>query len=335
MNRGWFVPSMPDLNQDNPFLATYLIQNSIWWIETLGLGGIRQDTYPYPDKHFMARWARSIMEAYPNFNIVGEEWSYNPLLVGYWQHGAKNRDGYQSYLRTPMDFPLQQTLVQALAEPEQWNSGLNRLYEGLANDFHYVRPLDVMLFGDNHDMDRLYTQLGESAVLTEMALAFICTAPRIPQIYYGTEILMGNSSKPGDHGRIRSEYPGGWWKDGEVNGFTGKGLGPEQLRTQERLRRLLHFRQSSEALKKGRTVHFAPEAGIYLLARQAAEETVVLLLNKNEREVVLDLERFGELGLHGPVFEVLREETLQWKDSLILNEKGAYILHGSSKPARE
>ncbi len=325
MNQGWFVPSMPDLNQGNPFMAAYLIQNSIWWIETLSLGGIRQDTYPYPDKYFMAQWARSIMEEYPNFNIVGEEWSYNPLLVGYWQHGANNRDGYQSYLRTTMDFPIQRTLVQALNAEESWDSGLNQLYEGLANDFYYTRPLDLLLFGDNHDMDRLFTQLEESVERTEMALAFICTAPRIPQIYYGTEILMQNTEKPGDHGLIRSEFPGGW-DDASSNAFTGQGLSPDQLKMQQRLKRLLRFRLGSAALQRGKTVHFAPENGVYVLARKESTETVVLVLNKNEDAVQLRLDRFEELGLSGPVYEVLRDQTMKWDTGLRLEEKGAYVL---------
>ncbi|MDG1571824.1 glycoside hydrolase family 13 protein [Robiginitalea sp. M366] len=326
MNQGWFVPSMPDLNQSNPFMARYLIQNSIWWVETLGLGGIRQDTYPYPNKFFMAEWARALMEEYPNFNIVGEEWSYNPLLVGYWQDGSPNRDGYRSYLRTTMDFPLQRTLVNALNAPEQWDSGLNTLYEGLANDFYYTRPQDILLFGDNHDMDRLYTQLGESDWRTEAALAFILTAPRIPQIYYGTEILMQNTAKPGDHGLIRSEFPGGW-PDSKANAFTGKGLSPGARNMQENLKRLLQFRKNSPALTGGSTVHFAPQDGVYVLARKAAGQTVVLLLNKNEKPVSVPLARFGELGLEGLTLTgVLDGSRRIWSETLTLDHPGAYVL---------
>ena len=140
MTEGWFVPSMPDLNQQNPFLAKYLIQNSIWWIETLKLGGIRQDTYPYPDKYFMSDWAKAIMDEYPNFNIVGEEWSYNPLIAGYWQSGQDNKDGYESHLKSSMDFPMQQSIVDGLNEDETWGTGLVKIYEGLANDFYYPNP---------------------------------------------------------------------------------------------------------------------------------------------------------------------------------------------------
>ncbi|TNF75129.1 MAG: alpha-amlyase [Bacteroidetes bacterium] len=325
MNRGWFVPSMPDLNQDNPFLATYLIQNSIWWVETLQLGGIRQDTYPYPDKEFMALWARAIMEEYPNFSIVGEEWSYNPLLVGYWQHGAHNRDAYQSYLRSTMDFPLQQTLINALRKAEKWDSGLNMLYEGLANDFNYPRPADLLFFGDNHDMDRLFTQLGESVSLMEMALAFILTTPRIPQIYYGTELLMQNSEKPGDHGLIRTDFPGGWAGDTK-NGFTGKGLNEAEAQMQEYLRRILIFRKQSPAILEGNLVHFAPEDRVYLLARSHGGQTVVVILNKNQDPVSLPLDRFEELGLDGVTLRnVITDDTISWTERLTLKGPGAFI----------
>ena len=325
MEKGWFVPSMPDLNQDNPFMATYLIQNSIWWVETLQLGGIRQDTYPYPDKDFLSRWARALMEEYPNFNIVGEEWSTNPLLVGYWQDGVQKRDSYRSYLRTTMDFPLQKAIIDGLTEPETWGSGLIAIYEALANDFHYTRPNDLLLFGDNHDMDRVFTQLGGSAVLTRMALAFILVAPRIPQIYYGTEILMDNSANPGDHGLIRSDFPGGWEADSK-NGFSGAGLAPGAREMQDYLKKVLNFRKGSSALKEGKTLHFVPEDGIYVLVRSYEDETVVLVLNKNEAPVKLALERFRELGLNGKSLqELLSGETVIWSEHLTLKAAGAYI----------
>jgi glycosidase len=326
MDNGWFVPSMPDLNQENPLMANYLIQNSIWWIESLVLGGIRQDTYPYPDKHFMARWARRIMEEYPNFSIVGEEWSYNPLVVGYWQQGAKNRDGYESHLRCTMDFPLQQTLVDALVEEENWNTGFIKLYEGLANDFHYASPKDVMLFGDNHDMDRLFTQLGEDLALTKMALAFIMVVPRIPQVYYGTEILMDNTDKPGDHGRIRKDFPGGWAGD-RVNAFTGKGLEARQKEMQQFVRTLVRFRREEGIIHGGKTKHFSPEKGVYVLFRHTEEKKVVLILNKNEAPVTLELQRFDEMRLAGRNYkDVLGNKSLVLGNVLELNQKGVLLL---------
>ena len=325
MNDGWFVNSMPDLNQRNPFMAKYLVQNSIWWIETAKLGGIRQDTYPYPDKQFMSDWAGAIMREYPNFSIVGEEWSYNPLVVGYWQTGARNKDGYESNLRSPMDFPMQRLIVEALNEKEAWNTGLVKIYEGLANDFHYASPEDLMVFPDNHDMDRIHTQLNEDPLLTRMAVTYLLSLPRIPQIYYGTEILMQNSAKPGDHGLIRTDFPGGWEGD-KVNAFTGEGLSTDQKEMQDYLRKLLNYRKSSKAIHHGKTKHFAPEQGVYVIFRYEGDETVAVFLNKNDEPMELDLERYNEMGLEGKEVEnVWTGEKLIWKDRLQLN-RGVLVL---------
>ena len=318
MEGGWFVPSMPDLNQTNGFMANYLIQNSIWWIETLKLGGIRQDTYPYPNKAFMAEWARAIMQEYPNFSIVGEEWSYNPLLVGYWQNGALNKDGYRSYLKSTMDFPLQKALVEALIEVEAWDKGLIKIYEGMANDFHYADPKSIMFFGDNHDMDRLFTQLNEDVELMKMALGFLLMAPRIPQLYYGTEVLLQNSTKPGDHGLIRTDFPGGW-ADDKINGFTGFGLSPEQRQMQQFLKKLLNFRKETSVIHNGHTKHFSPKDGVYTMFRFDEKETVMLVLNKNSTNVDLKMERFAEMGLRGKsAHDLINDDHFTIEDSLFV-----------------
>ena len=326
MSVGWFVSAMPDLNQRNPFMAKYTIQNSIWWIETVNLGGIRQDTYPYPDKDFMSNWAGEIMNEYPNFSIVGEEWSLNPLLVGYWQDGANNRDGYKSNLKSPMDFPMQRLIVEALNEEESWDNGLVKIYEGLANDFHYAKPKDIMIFPDNHDMSRIFTQLKGDITNTKMALSYVLTLPRIPQIYYGTEILMHDFDKPGDHGLIRSDFPGGWEGD-TINAFTGEGLTDDEKDMQLFLKKILNYRKNSKAIHDGKTIHFAPENGVYVLFRVFEDETVVHILNKNDDPIDLDLNRFEEIGLNGkPLNNIVTEDVVGWNDKLSLKEKGSTIL---------
>ncbi len=326
MTDGWFVDAMPDLNQRNPFMAKYLIQNSIWWIETAGLGGIRQDTYPYPDKDFMSEWAGAIMNEYPNFNIVGEEWSYNPLLIAYWQEGAENQDGYDSNLRSTMDFAMQKNIIDALNEEERWDKGLVKIYEGLANDFAYPSPKDIMLFTDNHDMSRIYTQLKEDLVNTQMAVATVLTLPRTPQLYYGTEILMNDTAKPGDHGLIRTDFPGGWEGDA-VNAFTGEGLTDDQKEMQNFMKTLLNFRKSSTAIHSGQTMHFAPDKGTYLLCRKNDDEIVILILNKNEDSTTLDLNRFAELGLDGKSLKnIISGETISWVNEMNLDERGVILL---------
>lgn len=325
MTDGWFVSAMPDLNQRNPFMATYLIQNSIWWIETLGLGGIRQDTYPYPDKHFMSDWAGAIMHEYPNFSIVGEEWSYNPLLIGYWQRGANNRDGYESNLTSTMDFAMQKNMVDALNEEESWDKGLVKIYEGLANDFHYANPSDILIFPDNHDMSRIFTQLKSDIPNTKTAVALSLILPRIPQIYYGTEILMNDNAKPGDHGLIRSDFPGGW-QDDTVNAFTGKGLTKEQKEMQNFVSKLLNYRKNSKAIYQGKTKHFAPFMGTYFLFRIYNDEVLVQVINKNEKPITIDLKRYAEIGLEGKTLQnIITNETFVWGESFLLKERGSKI----------
>ncbi|SFI50181.1 glycoside hydrolase family 13 protein [Olleya namhaensis] len=326
MTEGWFSARMPDLNQRNPFMANYIIQNSIWWIETLQLSGIRQDTYPYPDKMFMSDWAGAIMDEYPNFSIVGEEWSYNPLLIAYWQKGHENKDGYQSNLRSTMDFAMQNNIVEALNQEESWDKGLVKIYEGLANDFAYASPKDIMIFPDNHDMSRIFTQLKGDVPNTKMALSYLLTLPRIPQLYYGTEILMDDFAKPGDHGLIRTDFPGGWEGD-TVNAFSGEGLTDAQKDMQSFLKKVLNYRKTSAAIHDGKTMHFAPFMGTYFLFRVIEGETVVHIINKNKTPMTIDLKRYEEIGLHGKTLKnIISGETFKWQDEIILNERGSLLL---------
>ena len=325
-NQGWFVSSMPDLNQNNPFMAKYIIQNSIWWIETLGLAGIRQDTYPYPDKEFMANWAGAIMNEYPNFSIVGEEWSYNPLLVGYWQTGANNKDGYESNLKSTMDFPMQKAIIEGVNENESWDKGLVKIYEGLANDFYYATPKDIMAFLDNHDKSRIFTEVNEDVTKAKMALSYLFVLPRIPQMYYGTEVLLDDTANPGDHGLIRTDFPGAWEGD-TVNAFTGLGLVQEQKDMQNFVSKILNYRKNSKAIQEGKTIHFAPFMGTYFLFRIKGDETVVHIINKNEKRISIDLNRFAEVGLQGKTLKnIISGEDVFWGDEMSFTEKESIIL---------
>lgn len=290
---GWFVPTMPDLNQRNPFMATYLIQNSIWWTEYLGLAGIRMDTYPYPDEDFMAEWTRRVMAEFPYLNIVGEEWFENPSTVAYWQAGKDNPNGYTSYLPSLMDFPLQQAFIKALNEEEAFKSGWITAYEMLAQDFLYADPMNLVVFPDNHDMSRIFRQVNEDEDLFRMAMVYFATTRGIPQIYYGTEILMSNAPA-GDHGDIRSDFPGGWAGD-PINAFTGDGLTSAQVAAQDFTKTLLRWRKSAEAVHYGKMTHFLPEDGTYVYFRYNDEQKVMIAFNKNNEGTSLDLERFAEI----------------------------------------
>jgi glycosidase len=295
LSGGWFVPTMPDLNQRNPFMSNYLIQNNLWWIETLGLGGIRQDTYPYPYKDFLSDWTCRIMEEYPDFNIVAEEWSTNPLIVAYWQAGKENPDGYTSCLKSVMDFPIQEKLVQALNENDQeWGKGLNTLYDALANDFVYADPHNIMVFGDNHDMDRLITQLEGDHKKMAMALTYLLTIRGIPQIYYGTEVLIHNDGYPGDHGIIRTDFPGGWAGD-RTSAVEEQNLSIEQAAIKDYLKKLLNWRKNQPAIHHGQTKHFAPQDATYTYFRYTDEAMVMVVLNKNEQASQIDPAHYAEM----------------------------------------
>lgn len=290
---GWFVPTMPDLNQRNPHLATYLTQNAIWWIEYAGLSGIRVDTWPYSDKSFLTSWTRRILGEYPRLNIVGEEWTTNPAILAYWQRGALRRDGYESMVPSLMDFPLQYAIVSALREDESWNAGLVRIYRLLANDFQYADAGNLVTFLDNHDMSRVYTQLAEDEALFRMAVGMLLTTRGIPQVYYGTEILMGNPGTD-SHGVIRSDFPGGWPND-RVDGFSAEGLADDQVRAQDFFRRLLTWRRDATAVHTGKLTHYAPENGVYVYFRHDAAQRVMVAVNKNRERTTLDTSRFAGL----------------------------------------
>ena len=293
MSDGWFVPSMPDMNQRNPFLLNYLIQNSIWWTEYVGLDGIRMDTYPYPDKLAMAEWTNRMLEEYPDFYMVGEEWSMNPATVAYWQKGKLNQDGYVSNLPGLMDFPLNNAVVQSLKNPETWGGGLVTLYEALSNDFQFANPDKLVIFPDNHDMSRFYTQLGENVDLLKMGIAYYATTRGIPQLFYGTEILMSNPGTE-EHGVIRSDFPGGWAGD-QVNAFTGTGLTDKQKQAQEYIRKVLNWRKTNTIVQSGELKHFAPENGIYVYFRYNQSGKVMVVMNKNAHQKTIDTVRFSEV----------------------------------------
>lgn len=290
---GWFVQSMPDLNQSNRLLADYLIQNSIWWVEYANLGGIRHDTHPYAGKEFMAEYACRIMQEYPHFNIVGEEWSPNPAVLAKWQNGKNNPDGFQSCLPSLMDFPLHISLLNALRDNESWDKGFMNLYEMLSNDFMYPDPSNLVIFPDNHDMQRFFTEINEDFDLFKTAMIYVASINRIPQIFYGTEYLAVSPGKKND-GRIRSDFPGGWEGD-TVNAFTGVGLSNQQLEAQNFTRKIFNWRKNNSVIHNGSLKHFAPENGVYVYFRYNKEKTVMVILNKNQQKITLSTERFKEI----------------------------------------
>ncbi len=292
MVAGWFDTSMADLNQDNPLVANYIIQNSIWWIEYAGLDGIRQDTYPYPYKDFMAKWMQQILQEYPHFNVIGETWFSYPATVAYWLENNHNADGYHSHLTNVFDFPLMMAINKAFNEKEGWDTGLARLYEVLSQDFVYSDPMKLGIFAGNHDSNRIFSTLHENLKKWKMVMAFLMTTRGIPEIYYGTEILMTGEKSKGD-GNLRKDFPGGWPGD-KIDAFTPQGRTAEQNDAFNFLKKLLNWRKSDKAVQYGKLTHYIVENGVYVYFRSYQGKKVMVLLNNNNKPVTVDLTRFAE-----------------------------------------
>ncbi|WP_066628040.1 glycoside hydrolase family 13 protein [Labilibacter marinus] len=330
--KGWFDTHMPDLNLENKFLLTYMIQNSIWWIEYAGLQGIRMDTFPYPDQHGMAIWAQRILKEYPNFNIVGESWINEASKLCYWQKDFPNQDGYNSYLPSLMDFPMQQAIRHAFNEEESWSTGLVRLYNTLADDHLYPNPMNMVVFPDNHDEGRILHMLDNNTYKLKMALTYVLTTRGIPQIYYGTELLMNGNGLEG-HDKIRLDFPGGWKSD-SINGFRKQGRSKEQNQIFNHIKKLLNYRKKSNALRYGKTLHFIPEDGIYIYFRFSNTETVMVVLNNNTtgKSTIL-LNRFKEiLGQYRYGTNILTGRKIQSLDKVTAKAKSVLVIELTSKP---
>ena len=289
---GWFVPSMPDLNQRNPHVIKYLIQNSVWWIETVGIDGIRMDTYPYADREAMALWMKTLEREYPNFNTVGETWVTEPAYTAAWQKDSK-LSSVNSYLKTVMDFAFYDRVnMAAREETDDWWQGMNRVYNTLCYDYLYANPSSVLAFIENHDTDR-FLKNGTDTLALKQALALLLTINRTPQLYYGTEILM-NGTKEVTDGNVRKDFPGGFPGD-KANCFTAEGRTRAQNDMFNWLSRLLHWRQGNEAIIHGKQVQFTPRKGVYVIARQAKGQNVLTVVNGTSKPAQMEVKRYAEI----------------------------------------
>lgn len=289
---GWFVPSMPDLNQRNPHVIKYLIQNSVWWIETVGIDGIRMDTYPYADREAMALWMKTLEREYPNFNTVGETWVTEPAYTAAWQKDSK-LSSVNSYLKTVMDFAFYDRVnMAAREETDDWWQGMNRVYNTLCYDYLYANPSSVLAFIENHDTDR-FLRNGMDTLALKQALALLLTINRTPQLYYGTEILM-NGTKEVTDGNVRKDFPGGFPGD-KADCFTAEGRTRAQNDMFNWLSRLLHWRQGNEAIIHGKQVQFTPRKGVYVIARQAKGQNVLTVVNGTSSPAQMEVKRYAEI----------------------------------------
>lgn len=321
---GWFVRSMPDLNQKNPHVMTYLIQNSEWWIETVGIDGIRMDTYPYADRKAMSQWMKILNEEYPNFNTVGETWVTEPAYTAAWQKDSK-LSKVNSYLKTVMDFSFYDKINLAKhEETDAWWKGLNRIYNSLCYDYLYENPSSVMAFIENHDTDR-FLENGKDTLALKQALALLLTINRIPQLYYGTEVLM-NGTKEVTDGNVRCDFPGGFAGD-KHNAFTAEGRTKTENSMFNWLSKLLKWRRNNMVITKGKQIQFIPYKGVYVIARQWNDQTILTILNGTSQAVTLPLDRYAEvIGNHQEAKDVISGRKVKLGSELQLKARDTKVI---------
>ena len=324
---GWFDTTMPDMNQRNPLLLNYIVQNAIWWIEYANLDGLRVDTYPYADKEGIARWTKAVMDEYPNLNVVGETEMHDQAQNAYWQKDSKIGaiEGYNSNLPSVMDFILYDA-IKVVFDEDQSNfyDGMIKVYDTFTNDFLYPDINNVLVFGENHDTNRI-NQIYPSIEDYKLVMTLVATVRGIPQIYYGSEIGMKGNKEVGD-GDIRRDFPGGWKEDLE-NAFTIEGRTKFQEEYVNFTKKLFNWRKGKEVIHLGKTMQFAPENNVYVYFRYNDDDTVMVIINNNSKSQDLDLNRFHEIIKDFKTGqEIISRETISLENSLEVKGKSSMII---------
>ncbi|RNA62119.1 alpha-amlyase [Chryseobacterium nematophagum] len=325
---GWFDKTMPDINQKNPLVLQYLIQNAIWWIEYAELGGFRVDTYPYNDKEAMAKWAKAITDEYPQFNIVGETWLYTAGQISAWQKNSKTGEAanYNSNLPSVMDFMLYADMPKALKEKEGWDSGMNKIYNVFTSDFLYPDINNLMVFFENHDTERWNEIFNADVKAYKMGLTLISTVRGIPQIYYGSEVGMRGDKEKGGDADIRRDFPGGWKSD-KQNAFNPLNQTTEQKEFYQFTQKLLNWRKQKEVIHYGKTKNFVPQKNVFVYFRYNEKESVMVVVNNNEKEERLDLKHFEEsLKGYKEGIDIISDKEIVLQDILTIPAKTSMII---------
>ena len=328
---GWFVPSMPDLNQSNPLVLNYLTQNAIWWIEYADLDGFRVDTYSYNDKEGISKWTKAITDEYPHFNIVGEVWMHNQAQMSYWQKDSKIGaiESFNSNLPSVMDFTLHDAIGNVFNQDNaSWDRGMIQVYDNFTNDFLYPNPDNLLVFVENHDTGRFNEIYKNDFKKYQMAITLIATIRGIPQLYYGSEIGMNGDKGKGD-ADIRRDFPGGWKGDSN-NAFTKQGRTAEQQKFFDFSSKLFTWRKSKDVIHSGKTTHYIPENNVYVYFRYNEKETVMVVINNNSEKQILKTNRFkeniqnfksGKEVLSGKIVDLNTDIEIEGKSALILELK--------------
>lgn len=329
---GWFNSGMPDLNQKNPLVAKYLIQNSTWWIEYARIDGIRQDTHPYMDFDFASEWCKETMNEYPNFNITGETWF--PVGSGFpawWQANSK-LNGKNSNLKTVMDFNLAFIVAKAFEEPvssgDATETGLFNVYVSLANDFLYEDTDNILVFLDNHDVGRFSKVEDKDLRKYKQGVAFIATTRGIPQLYYGTELLFTGTKAQGD-GVIRKDMPGGWNGD-DRSVFTREGRTDKENEAYDYMAKLLKWRKTSDAVKYGKLIQYAPlrdYGDCYVYARIKDEKVVLVILNGSDKDTDLKMSRYSDvIGKYTTGTDVISGKVYDLTTTVHVPARGTFVM---------
>ncbi len=336
---GWFVPSMPDMNLDNPYVLQYFKQWAVWWIEYAGLDGFRVDTYPYNEREPMSQWCAAVLKEYPNFNIVGECWTNVAPQLAYWQGGNDNKDGFDSHLPSIMDFPLHDAIRMGLNEPAFWGQGMIRVYDCLSNDFVYHDLSKMMIFVGNHDTDRISDVVGQNPDKVKMAMTLMATMRGIPQVYCGDEQMFVSKKRSEGHGGLRFDFPGGWAGD-EFDAFTPEGRAAmthnidgtlvkagQFAEMYDYVSRLFQWRKTKEVIHNGKTMHFLSRDNTYGFFRYDEDEVVFVYINNSDEAKNLPWESYSEIaaGL-GAGRNVITGETVNLSDRTVVGPRQSLVV---------
>ncbi|MCZ8089513.1 glycoside hydrolase family 13 protein [Flavobacterium sp.] len=324
---GWFVKSMPDLNQSNPLVLNYLTQNAIWWIEYADLDGFRVDTYSYNDKEGIAKWTKAITDEYPHFNIVGEVWMNDQAQMAYWQKDSKIGaiQNFNSYLPSVMDFTLHEAISSTFNEDQAtWDKGIIKVYQNFTNDFLYPNIDNILTFIENHDTQR-FNHLYPDFKKYQLAMTLLATVRGIPQIYYGSEIGMAGNKDKGD-ADIRQDFPGGWNGD-KNNAFTASGRTDVQKQYFDFTSKLLNWRKNKSVIHSGKTTHYIPENNVYVYFRYDEKETVMVIINNNPEKQTIKTNRFLEnIKNYTSGKDILGNASFDLKNDISIEGKSALVL---------
>jgi len=291
MLNGWFVRHLPDLNLSNPFLATFLVQHAIWSVEEFGIDGFRIDTYKYCDESFVNKVNTELKKEFPHITTFVEAWANTVVANAYFVQNNINTP-FKHNAPGAIDFSLCFAMQAGMNQPFGWTEGVNRIYMTLAQDIVYKNPMNNCIFLDNHDMDRIYSVIGENWNKMKWGFNWLFTLRGIPQIYYGTEILMKNFKNPTD-AEVRYDFPGGWPND-PVNKFTAAGRNELENEAFNYVSKLLHFRKTSSAITSGKTMQYIVKDGVYIYFRYDDRQTIMVITNSGNRSFKPDWTIYSE-----------------------------------------